>query len=71
MKKTSTHYQAHTIDPAGNIPEGEDPGGEGKEMKQKDIDPAGLLDRLVLRAPDRVMKRLFLKIRISTVRNRN
>lgn len=71
MKKNSTHYQLHTIDNAGYAPEGEDPSGEEEQMDKNMIDPGRLLNRLDLKVPDRVMKRLFLRIRISTLRNKN
>jgi len=71
MKKTSTHDLLHTVENAGGIPDGEDPFGEEQNVNTHDIDPGKILNRLQLKVPETTMQRLFLRIRIATLRNRN
>jgi len=71
MKKVSTHSQSHIIDDTGHASDEDAPHTEENLMKDRDNDPEKLLEQLDVKVPDRVMHRLFLRIRISTLRNRN
>ncbi len=71
MKKISTHFPLHTVEETGNLPHGEESYSQEDKRKDNIHDPEVLLDKLEVKVPDRVMNRLFLRIRISSVRNRN
>lgn len=70
MKKNSTHFHLHTVEETGSASGGEDP-NEDNQSNLPLEDPERLLDKLEVKVPDRVVHRLFLRIRISSLRSRN
>ncbi len=71
MKKVSTHSQSHILDDTGHFSEEDGSHTEDNLMEDRGNDPEKLLDQLKVEVPDRVMHRLFLRIRISTLRHKN
>jgi exonuclease I len=73
MKKISTHFPLHTVEETEAFPHGDGYSSDedNNKMKENIHEPEALLDKLEVKVPDRVMNRLFLRIRISSVRNRN
>jgi hypothetical protein len=71
MKKISTHFQLHTVDHTVPVPGENDPFPEEHSINEEGDDLEELLANMDIKVPERVVQRLFLKIRISTLRHRN